>query len=244
MRAKAKFKKEPQMKKRIGVMPLWDDEKESIWMLPGYLDGLRAVGLDAFIFPLTADPQELERLTDLCDGILLTGGHDVNPACYGETPINGTVAWNDVRDIMDKAVISYALKQDKVILGICRGIQILNVALGGTLFQDLPTQHQSDIDHHMHSPYDRGCHLVEVLEDSPLHRLLNKRQIPANSIHHQAIKEISPQLQAMALSTDGLIEAVYMPEKKFVWGVQWHPEYWFRTNEDCLKIFQRFAESC
>lgn len=232
------------MKRLIGVMPLWDDEKDSIWMLPGYLEGLHATGLETMIFPLTDDAEALERLIDLCDGILLTGGHDVNPAVYGEIPINETVVWSDLRDRMDLHVITYALQQDKAILGICRGIQILNAALGGTLYQDLPVQRPSEIDHHMHSPYDRRCHDVNIIEGTPLHDLLRKNRVEANSIHHQAIKDLSPGLQSMAISTDGLIEGVYMPERRFVWGVQWHPEYWYQTNEDCRQIFRAFAENC
>lgn len=231
------------MRKLVGVMPLWDDEKDSIWMLPGYLDGLKRVGLDAFIFPLTDDEEELHRLADLCDGILLTGGHDVNPALYHESPLNQSVVWNDVRDRMDQTVIRYSLQQDKSILGICRGIQILNVSLGGTLFQDLPSQHPSAAGHHMDPPYDRPCHEVKIVGGTPLYSLLQKDRLPVNSIHHQAIRNLSPRLQEMAVSEDGLIEAVCMPGKKFVWGIQWHPEYWFETNTDCLKIFERFAKS-
>lgn len=231
------------MKKLVGVMPLWDDDKNSIWMLPGYLDGLKAAGLDAFIFPLTDDEEELRRLADLCDGILLTGGHDVNPALYHESPVNQSVEWNDVRDRMDQTVIRYSLQQDKKILGICRGIQILNVALGGTLFQDLPVQHPSAVDHHMDPPYDRPRHEVEIAVGTPLHHLLQKDRLQVNSIHHQAIRKLSPRLQEMAVSEDGLIEAVFMPEKKFVWGIQWHPEYWFETDADSMKIFACFARS-
>lgn len=232
------------MNKRVGVMPLWDDEKRSLWMLPKYLDGLHAAGLETMIFPFANSQEEVEHLTDLCDGILLTGGHDVNPAIYGEMPINETVVWNEMRDRMELQVIDYALQQNKAILGICRGIQILNAALGGTLYQDLPIQHPSEIDHHMHRPYDRRCHDANILQDTPLYDLLRKDSVIANSIHHQAIKDLSPRLKAMAVSTDGLIEAVYLPEQRFVWGVQWHPEYLFETNKDCMRIFERFAENC
>lgn len=199
------------MRKLVGVMPLWDDDRDSIWMLPGYLDGLKAAGLDSFIFPLTDDEAQLRRLADLCDGVLLTGGHDVNPALYQESPVNESVLWNDIRDRMDMAVIRYSLQRGKGILGICRGIQILNVALGGTLFQDLPSQHPSAVDHHMNPPYDRLCHEVELVRGTPLHRLLQKDRLHVNSIHHQAIRNLSPQLQEMAVSEDGLIEAVCMP---------------------------------
>lgn len=228
------------MRKLVGVMPLWDDEKESIWMLPGYLEGLKAAGIDSFIFPLTDDREALERLTSLCDGILLTGGHDVNPAMYGEAPVNDTVVWNDVRDCMDEIVIRCALRDNKSILGICRGIQVLNVVLGGTLYQDLPIQCKGTVDHHMAAPYDRPCHRVRVLQKTPLYDLIGKDELQVNSIHHQAIKKLSPYLREMAVSEDGLTEAVYMPDRKFVWGIQWHPEYWFEENEDCMKIFREF----
>lgn len=229
------------MRKLVGVMPLWDDEKKSIWMLPGYLDGLKAAGLDAFIFPLTDDAEELERLMRLCDGFLLTGGHDVNPALYGERPVNGSVVWNDVRDQMDAFVLRHAIAEDKAVLGICRGIQLINAALGGTLFQDLPLEHPSGVEHHMTAPYDRACHRVKILPETPLYDLIGKCRIEVNSIHHQAVRRIAPDLRKMAVSEDGLTEAVYMPDKRFVWGIQWHPEYWFETNADCMKIFCCFA---
>ncbi len=227
----------------VGVMPLWDGEKASIWMLPGYLGGLKAVGLDSFIFPMTDDEEELARLAGLCDGLLLTGGHDVDPHLYGEDPLDSTVVPNATRDHMDRTVLELALAADKPVLGICRGLQLLNVALGGTLWQDLPQQCSSKTDHHMAAPYDRRCHDVHILPDTPLAHLLQKKTIPVNSIHHQAIKDLAPGLEEMALSDDGLVEAVSKPDSAFVWGVQWHPEYWYKTNPDCMKIFEAFAAS-
>lgn len=151
--------------------------------------------------------------------------------------------WNDIRDKKDIFVIEYALSKNKSILGICRGIQILNVTLNGDLYQDLPTQYRSKINHHMSAPYDRKCHSAYLLKSTPLYDLIGKDTINVNSIHHQAIKELSSQLRPMTISSDGLIEAVYMPGKKFVWSVQCHPEYWYQTNEDCFKIFAYFADN-
>lgn len=227
----------------VGVMPLWDDDKKSIWMLPGYLDGLKAAGLDSLIFPMTDDKEELARLASLCDGFLLTGGHDVDPQLYGEEPLNSTVVPNATRDHMDRAVLELALAADKPVLGICRGLQLMNVALGGTLYQDLPTQHRSKTDHYMNPPYGQRCHDVHILPGTPPSHLLQKETIPVNSIHHQAIKDLAPDLEEMGLADDGLVEAVYKPDSRFVWGVQWHPEYWYRTNPDCMKIFEAFAAS-
>ncbi len=229
------------MSKLIGVMPLWDDDKKSIWMYPGYLGGLKAAGLDAFIFPLTDDTAELKKLFGMCDGFLLTGGHDIDPRLYGERRLNGTVEPNPTRDYMDATILKMALASDKAVLGICRGLQLMNAVLGGTLYQDLPLQHGAGTDHHMHAPYDRRCHDVSIIRDTPLHRLLGKDSIAVNSIHHQAIKRLAPGLQEMARSTDGLIEAFCKPDNRFVWGIQWHPEYWYESNPDCMKIFSEFA---
>ena len=231
------------MKKMVGVMPLWDDEKESIWMLPAYIEGLNAAGMDSVIFPMTRDEDEVKRLIGFCDQILLTGGHDVNPSLYHEVPVNESVEWNETRDVMEEMVISYALAQDMPVLGICRGLQILNVALGGTLYQELPLQNTSDTEHHLTPPYDRAVHTVQILRDTPLYELLQKKQTGVNSIHHQAIRKLAPDLREMAVSEDGLVEAVYMPGRRFVWALQWHPEYGFRSHEDCLAIFQAFSRA-
>ena len=136
------------MKPLIGVMPLWDDEKESLWMLPGYLDGITDAGGIPVVFPFSANEQELDQLTDLCGGFLFTGGHDVSPEIYGETPLPGLVDICRKRDAMETLVLKKAMAADKPILGICRGIQFINAVLGGSLWQDLPSQHSSTVDHH------------------------------------------------------------------------------------------------
>ena len=141
---------------------------------------------------------------------------------------------------MERELLNRALEQDKPILGICRGLQFLNVALGGTLYQDLPTEHPPGIEHPMKPPYDQAAHMVRTLPDTPLAALLQKTDLDVNSCHHQAVKTLAPGLAEMARSTDDLIEAVYLPGKTFVWAVQWHPELSFRTDENSRKIFQAF----
>ena len=231
------------MKPVIGVIPLWDDEKESLWMLPGYMDGIREAGGIPIMFPLTADEEELKQLMDMTDGILFTGGHDVSPSLYGETPLNEDVICCPLRDEMEQIVLRMAVDQDKSVLGICRGIQFINAALGGTLYQDLPAQHPSATEHHQHAPYDVPVHKVSILKDSPLYELLGAEQIAVNSYHHQAVKELAPDLNVMATSEDGLIEAVFKPSQKFFWAVQWHPEFSYRTDTAAKKIFEAFVAS-
>ncbi len=231
------------MKPIIGVMPLWDDEKDSIWMLPGYLDGIRQAGGVPVILPLTADERELEQLCGLCGGFLFTGGHDVSPELYGEDPMAGLVSCCGARDAMEAAVLRRAVGSDKPVLGICRGLQFINAALGGTLYQDLPLQHPSDTEHHQRPPYDLPAHEVEVIAGTPLHDCLKTDRLRVNSYHHQAVKKISGRLKAMAVSPDGLAEALYMPGRRFLWAVQWHPEFSWRTDGNSRKIFAAFVSS-
>ena len=231
------------LKPLIGVMPLWDDDKESVWMLPGYLEGIRQAGGIPVILPFTSENDELEQLAKICDGFLFTGGHDVSPELYSEKPVDDSVICCKDRDEMESWYLKYAISSDKPLLGICRGIQFINAALGGTLYQDLPTQHPSGIDHHQKPPYDIPVHTVSIVKDSPLGKLLDTEQLSVNSYHHQAVKDLSPRLKAMAISTDGLIEAVFMPEHRFLWAVQWHPEFSYLTDINSRKIFKAFIDS-
>ena len=227
----------------VGVMPLWDDEKESLWMLPGYLEGIKEAGATPIIFPLTEDPDEIERLVDMCDGILLTGGHDVTPTVYGEEPLEGKVACCIARDNMEKHVLEDAMRKDKPILGICRGIQFINACLGGTLYQDLPMQHPSDIEHHQKPPYDVPVHDVYIRNATPLYDCLGSDKISVNSYHHQAVKDVAPGLEIMAESEDGIVEALHKPFYSFLWAVQWHPEFSYKTDDNSKKIFKAFVDS-
>ena len=228
----------------IGVMPLWDEGKKSIWMLPGHLEGIREAGGTPVIFPLTEDREELEQLCSLCNGFLITGGQDVDPAIYRETPIPQMGEICTVLDQMERQVLEYAIKEDKAVLGICRGIQYLNAMLGGSLYQDLNVQHPSKTEHHMEPPYDRVIHQVQIIDGSPLHQLLQVTELGVNSYHHQAVKTLAPSLTVMAESEDGLVEAVYMPEKTYVWAVQWHPELSYQTDKYSRKIFESFVAAC
>lgn len=231
------------MKKVVGIMPLWDDEKESLWMLPGYIDGIREAGGLPVILPFTDERDEISQLADMCSGFLFTGGHDVDPALYNETALGDMVVPCQKRDAMEMEFLKIALRDDKSVLGICRGIQFINAVLGGTLYQDIPTQHPSDTEHHQKPPYDVPIHSVTLQKGSPLQRLLNSDTLDVNSYHHQAIKTTAPALREMAFSPDGITEAVYKPDSKFVWAVQWHPEFSYHTDPSAKAIFSAFVQS-
>ena len=274
------------MKPIVGVMPLWDLEKSSLWMLPKYLDGVTLAGGIPFVFPFIqgeSEAEDLKRLASLCDGFLFTGGPDVSPALYGEEVLNDSVICLEKRDRMEQIVLQEALASRKPILGICRGVQFINVMMGGTLYQDIPTQHPSEVNHRQGAPFDAPAHQVELVQDSPLwkcligeERALDVRipgdahgadgsnsteghgsdvggstdahasdgsMLAVNSMHHQAVKEVAPKLEVMAISEDGLAEALYMPEYPFLWAVQWHPEVLVWTDENSRKIFRAFVEA-
>ena len=119
----------------------------------------------------------------------------------------------------------------------------MNAALGGSLYQDLPTQKPSPLEHHQKPPYDKPIHEVVIERKSPLYELLKMERLQVNSYHHQGVKEVSEKLKVMARSTDGLVESVYMPKKKFVWATQWHPEFSYKVDENSRKIFEYFIKS-
>lgn len=227
----------------VGIMPLWDDEKDSLWMLPGYLDGISQAGGLPFIFPFSEDEEELKQLMRLCDGFVLTGGHDVSPDFYHEDPLPGLVSCCRKRDVMEKIVLRTAIENDQPVLGICRGIQLINVCLGGTLYQDIPSQRPSDVNHHQPAPYDRPIHEVLLDPSSPLYDCLKVSRLPVNSCHHQAVKKLAEGLVPMAAAPDGLVEALYRPGSRFLWAVQWHPEFSYQTDAFSRKIFSAFVDS-
>ena len=227
----------------VGVTPLYCDEKESIWMLPGYMDMLWEAGMLPVILPICAAPKELAKLNSICDGYLFTGGHDVDPALYGAEKSARCGTINAGRDTMERELLQIALETDKPILGICRGIQLINAVLGGTLYQDLETERPSFVDHHMAPPYNRPVHQVTLEPGGLLSGIIQKHTIGVNSYHHQAIQTLAKCLRVEAISEDGLIEGVSYPGQRFVLAVQWHPEFSYRDDANSRAIVRTFADA-
>lgn len=226
----------------IGLVPLVDTGRESLWMLPGYMEGIRQAGGLPIMLPLNDDALDVEQMAAMCDGILFTGGHDVSPALYGEKDEGLCGEIIPQRDSMEAKLLTAALEKDKAVLGICRGLQFLNVHLGGTLYQDIPTQCPSEVDHHQPAPYHLPIHSVTV--SGPLAETVGKDTLMVNSCHHQAIRTLAPGLEVMAQAPDGIVEAIRLPGKKFVWAVQWHPEFMQAVDENSRKIFRAFVAGC
>lgn len=228
----------------IALMPLWDEKMNSYWMLPGYMDLIIKSGGVPVMLSFSDDEQSVKEIADRFDGFVFTGGDDIDPAKYGEEKIPQCGQPCVHRDSLEFALFSEAVKTDKPILGICRGMQFLNAALGGTLYQDLPTQKPSEVCHKQPAPFDALTHSVTVEKDTLLYDIVGTEKLMVNTLHHQAVDKIAPCLVPCAKADDGLVEAVYDPEKAFLLGVQWHPEMIFGQEENSIKIGKAFVDAC
>jgi putative glutamine amidotransferase len=190
-----------------------------------YLQAVRAVGgVPVLITPAHPD-DAMERLLRLCQGLLLTGGEDVDPSRYGQEAIPECGVPNAERDRMELAAVRVAMDRGMPVLAICRGLQVLNVALGGTLYQDLPSQLGGDLLHEQTAPVDRRWHHATVTRDSGLERIFGARELFINSFHHQGIDRLGEGLLGTVRAEDGLIEGIEGAEGSgWLYGVQWHPE--------------------
>ncbi|AEH50326.1 gamma-glutamyl-gamma-aminobutyrate hydrolase family protein [Pseudothermotoga thermarum] len=195
-----------------------------------------------FIVPAISSFDGLEKISELADAILFSGGVDVDPLQYGEEPAKELGEITPERDFTEINLCQMFFKKKKPIFGICRGIQLINVALGGKLYQDI--NHMPKVlKHYQQAPSWYGTHKVFIDEDSWLFEIFKNREILVNSFHHQAIKEVAPVLKVVARASDGIIEAVESKDKDFfIVGVQWHPERMFQRNEQQFRLFETFVE--
>ncbi|MCL6452050.1 MAG: gamma-glutamyl-gamma-aminobutyrate hydrolase family protein [Alicyclobacillus sp.] len=209
-----------------------------------YAHGVETAGGLPLVIPFLENAENLVDIADRIDGLLLSGGEDVDPLRYGEQPQRGLGNIIPERDELELQLIRAVVERRKPILAICRGIQVLNVAFGGTLYQDLPSQWRSPILHAQHARRAHLSHDVRIAPDSLLYRLLGERpSVRTNSFHHQAVKSCGDGLRPVAWDADGLIEAVEHEAYPFVVGVQWHPENLWRTASHFLGLFKGLVDA-
>ncbi len=202
------------------------------WPQPDYLTSLERAGAT----PRVLDPA-VDRAADIldeCDGVLLTGGADVDPARYGAEDRHPALKLDSVRDAYEIVLAREALARDMPLLAICRGVQLLNVAAGGTLVQDIPTHRPSAVVHGQRQPLTSTPHTVRILEGSALAGLLGPaaaQDVAVNSRHHQSVDRVAPGFVVSAVAPDGIVEGIERPGACFCVGVQWHPENFWETGE-------------
>lgn len=212
-----------------------------------YPAALAACGALPFVIPLNLPESILRGIFDRLDGLCLAGGVDVDPTHYEEPwhPALGQV--DAARDATELMLARWAVEKDLPVLGICRGVQLINVALGGSLYQDIPAQVPQALRHNYRlaeTSWERPTHKVLIEPRCRLAAILNEHQILANSFHHQALKDIAAGFRPVGYAEDGIVEAIEHPGKRFALAVQWHPEGMFPSDENSRRIFEAFVEAC
>lgn len=232
------------MKPTIGITISLENERK-YFVYKEYSDAIVQAGGIPYLFPFTRDREIIEGMARKLDGLLLTGGGDINPLFYGEDPIPELGEVTPERDEMELDLVRVCRDEKKPIFGICRGCQMLNVSMGGDLYQDLLAQKGSVLQHMQDAPRNHPSHSIRIKPDSILYNITQKTIIRVNSFHHQAARSVVSPLYVSATANDGVIEAIEGGEENhFVLGVQWHPERMFQVCEDAKKLFAYFVMRC
>ncbi|MGA9173295.1 MAG: gamma-glutamyl-gamma-aminobutyrate hydrolase family protein, partial [Thermoactinomyces sp.] len=203
------------MKPVIGItMSLEQNQKQ--FLSREYSDAIIAAGGVPFLLPYTVDDELIMEMSERFDGLLLSGGGDIDPTLFDEEPHPGLGEIVPDRDEMEIALIEQFNAKNKPILGICRGCQILNIAMGGDMYQDLPGQKQAVLQHAQRAPRSHASHTIQIAEDSLIYSIFEKSLIKVNSFHHQAVRKVVPPLKVTAVASDGVIEAFESIQHDFV----------------------------
>jgi len=211
-----------------------------------YWQAVHQAGGSAVLLPCPADPEEIEAVWwPLLDGVLFMGGGDVDPDLYQGQWLPEVKEVIPQRDRQEIALLRRAIAEGKPFLAICRGIQVLNVAMGGTLYEDIPSQVAGAVVHRTPrgTPKDKAGHRVRLAADSRLAQILGATELRVNTYHHQAIRDLAPGLRAVAWSECGLVEAVEVEGHPFGIGVQWHPELMAPDDPHMQRLFAAFIEA-
>ena len=217
---------------------------ERIYLQRDYVRSTLRAGAVPLLLPIIADSDFLFQQVEAIDAIIISGGQDVEPHHYNETPAPWLEATCPERDLYELAVIKAATALKKPIFGICRGLQLINVAFGGSLYQDISKEHVApSLPHSQKAERHEATHSVEFIEGSWLSTLYTKKNLDTNSFHHQAIKELAPSFQVSCRAKDGIIEGIERIENgSFIAAVQWHPEMMTEQNPDMQRLFEAFVE--
>jgi putative glutamine amidotransferase len=206
--------------------------------LADYVESVKRAGAEPLVLSNDDDPS---AVLDKVDGVLLTGGLDVDPALYAE-PAHPTTKPAPDRDRFEIPLSREAVKRDLPLFAICRGVQVLNVAEGGTLVQDIPSSVDTDVNHSIDVPKDHHAHAVSVTRGTKLAAAIGEGEGRVNSRHHQSVARVAPGFVVSAVSPDGVVEAIERPASAFCLGVQWHPENFLKSGE-FSSLFEAFVDA-
>jgi putative glutamine amidotransferase len=239
------MKSRPLIGMPCALMPRGDGLSPVYGAIPAYVHAVEAAGGIPVLLPLWERPESLASLRGRLDGLLLMGGGDVDPAHYGEAAIPETQPPEGARDQVELELVRQALADDVPLLGICRGIQVLNVVLGGTLVQDIAAQLPSAMNHEMSvGGHEDRRHPIEIEPSSRLAAIVGATRHAVNSYHHQALGRLAGDARAVASTEDGVIEAIELPDRSFVVAVQFHPERMVADDPAMRRLFEAFVDAC
>ncbi|TYB31553.1 MAG: gamma-glutamyl-gamma-aminobutyrate hydrolase family protein [Candidatus Mcinerneyibacterium aminivorans] len=214
-----------------------------IYINKDYLDSIILSEGIPLIIPVTSTKEMLENYISQIDGLLLSGGVDIDPARYGENPYPELGEINPDKDNLDFTILNLALEKDIPVLGICRGMQVLNIYYEGTLYQDVSQNKEYILQHYQNEPDPSLLgHFVNVEENSKLFEIVKNKKFRVNSYHHQFIKYHSKKMRISAKSDDNAIEAIETDDDKFIIGVQWHPERIYHQSPESKVLFDNFVK--
>lgn len=226
------------------------EREKIVYLWDQYLAPFLDCGVLPVILPVLGDRRAVRRALERLDGVVLAGGNfDVPPEYYGQEPLPWLGPLKRERSRSELLILEEALRRDMPVLGICGGMQLINVAFGGTLYQDLSHERPKSRNHQQKVVRERTIHQVTIDSGTMLHRICSSRRIKrplklrVNSTHHQAVRDVGHGLRSNAIAGDGLVEGVESPEHGFVLGVQWHPELLYRKHQEQERIFKAFSKA-
>lgn len=222
---------------------LYFSDCKQMRLFSDYSDSIIRAGAVPIIIPFTTDKDTLDQYMDIIDGLLVTGGYDIDPLRYNEEPNEKLEEISLERDLYEFYLVEKAKEKNIATLGICRGHQLLNIAYGGTLYQDISLIGSEVLKHRQQGLCCFPTHSIRITEESMLYQILGK-EVMVNSFHHLAIKGVAKDFIVSATSKDGVIEAIEKREGSFVMGIQWHPECLVKNNPKMLNLFTYFIEKC
>lgn len=228
----------------IGITCGEDYAMDNYFLRHYYVKVVEAAGGVPILLPPVSRNFARETYLSTIDALILSGGVDVDPVFFGEEPIKGMGEITPIRDQFEITFIKEFYNQKKPILAICRGVQVLNIALGGTIYQDINSQLENCLKHSQQAPKWYATHDVNLVTGTKLSKISSQKEWRVNSFHHQAVRQPAPGFVVSARAKDGIIEAIESRTHKFALGVQWHPECTWENDTGSFLLFKALIAAC